>query len=193
MRKDVRGLTLIEVLAVIAILGILFVLLIPRINVAGDKAKEAGVKTDFRSYEMSIEQVMMEQSGLPRLSTGTIDIGKSIIEINKVLDGEMIFEGNSAEGNTVKKDPWDRKYLYKFINTNQRDDHAVAVYSLGKDGEANVEGPKNDDYVLVVHYKDGITKACTFGLSNNIGKVLINGGGELTNLAGQLNSIYGCE
>ena len=59
-----RAFTLVEILIVVAVIGILFVTLVPRIDFAGDKARETGVKTDFRSFELAAEQILRENAGL---------------------------------------------------------------------------------------------------------------------------------
>ena len=182
-KKDNKGFTLIEVLIVIAIIGILFAVLVPRINVGGDKAKEAGVKTDFRSYEIAVEQVMIENSGLPDDTNGKT----AFSEINKVLDSEMfLLTGEDEDGKddkdnilTAKSDPWKKQYNYKIdssidggvvngvIKAEGVTDHYFAIRSGGKDAKLD----DDNDYILVVHYKDGKVKTCTKGLSNDIGEV----------------------
>ena len=185
-KKDNKGFTLIEVLIVIAIIGILFAVLVPRINVGGDKAKEAGVKTDFRSYEIAVEQVMIENSGLPDDTNGKT----AFSEINKVLDSEMfLLTGEDEDGKddkdnilTAKSDPWKKQYNYKIdssidggvvngvIKAEGVTDHYFAIRSGGKDAKF-VDDNDDNDYILVVHYKDGKVKTCTKGLSNDIGEV----------------------
>ena len=61
-----RAFTLVEILIVVAVIGILFVTLVPRIDFAGDKARETGVKTDFRSFELAAEQLMRENAGVAK-------------------------------------------------------------------------------------------------------------------------------
>ena len=56
-----KAFTLVEILIVVAVIGILFVTLVPRIDFAGDKARETGVKTDFRSFELAAEQILREE------------------------------------------------------------------------------------------------------------------------------------
>ena len=45
-----RGFTFVEVLFVIVIIGILAAILIPKITTESDRAREAGVDVDFRSF-----------------------------------------------------------------------------------------------------------------------------------------------
>ena len=58
-----KAFTLIELLIVIAIIGILFIVLVSRVDFATDKAKATGVQTDFRSFQMAFEQVARENAG----------------------------------------------------------------------------------------------------------------------------------
>ena len=51
MTNKKSGFTLVEILVVILIIGLLFVFLVPKIDNATDKARETGIKTDFRSYQ----------------------------------------------------------------------------------------------------------------------------------------------
>ena len=59
--KRKKAFTLVEILVVIAIIGILFMFFVPRIDFAGNKARETGVKSDLRSFMLATEQVMCEQ------------------------------------------------------------------------------------------------------------------------------------
>ena len=58
-----KAFTLIELLIVIAIIGILFIVLVSKVDFATDKAKASGVQTDFRSFQMAFEQVAKENAG----------------------------------------------------------------------------------------------------------------------------------
>ena len=68
-----RAFTLIELLIVIAIIGILFVVLISRVDFATDKAKASGVQTDFRSFQVAFETVSKENAGFASLGWDTGD------------------------------------------------------------------------------------------------------------------------
>ena len=68
-----RAFTLIELLIVIAIIGILFVVLISKVDFATDKAKASGVQTDFRSFQMAFETVSKENAGFASLGWDTGD------------------------------------------------------------------------------------------------------------------------
>ncbi len=71
MRK--QAFTLIELLIVIAIIGILFIVLISKVDFATDKAKASGVQTDFRSFQTALEMVSKENAGFNTFGWDTGD------------------------------------------------------------------------------------------------------------------------
>ena len=62
-KMNKKAFTLIELLIVIAIIGILFIVLVSKVDFATDKAKATGVQTDFRSFQLAFEQVAKENAG----------------------------------------------------------------------------------------------------------------------------------
>ncbi len=58
-----KAFTLIELLIVIAIIGILFIVLVSKVDFATDKAKATGVQTDFRSFQLAFDTVAKENAG----------------------------------------------------------------------------------------------------------------------------------
>ena len=68
-----RAFTLIELLIVIAIIGILFIVLVSKVDFATDKAKATGVQTDFRSFQVALETVARENAGFNTFGWDTGD------------------------------------------------------------------------------------------------------------------------
>ena len=99
-----RAFTLVEILIVVAVIGILFVTLVPRIDFAGDKARETGVKTDFRSFELAAEQILRENAGLGKFADETALCGEN--GINLYLDKAIQFDDSTFE--CAKEDQWNQ-------------------------------------------------------------------------------------
>ena len=68
-----RAFTLIELLIVIAIIGILFIVLVSKVDFATDKAKATGVQTDFRSFQVAFDTVAQENAGFNTFGWDTGD------------------------------------------------------------------------------------------------------------------------
>jgi prepilin-type N-terminal cleavage/methylation domain-containing protein len=88
-KRHSKAFTLVELLVVIAIIGILFIVLVSSVDFANDKAKASGVQTDFRSFQVAIEQVAKEYDGLATLGW---DIGDA--NGNKIRDSVDIGDTN---------------------------------------------------------------------------------------------------
>ena len=98
-----KAFTLVELLIVIAIIGILFVVLISKVDFASDKAKATGVQTDFRSFQVAIESVAKEHAGLATFGWDTGDTNgdrirnsydKGDTNKNGIEDNAEVFIGN---------------------------------------------------------------------------------------------------
>ncbi|MCR4719096.1 MAG: type II secretion system GspH family protein [Firmicutes bacterium] len=158
-----QAFTLVEILIVVAVIGILFVALVPRIDFAGDKARETGVKTDFRSFELAAEQYLREKGGVSEIASVADLCGNGAI--NMYLDNAMQFE---TTGDSTKADPWNQEYSVQIIkpssvgNTNNG---AIVFVCNGKD---SLKSADSDNYVLVVTYVDGQIESETTGFSSNI-------------------------
>lgn len=162
-KKAKRGFTLVEILIVVAIIGILFISLVPRIDFAGDKARETGVKTDFRSFELAAEQLIREKAGLADFDDVAELCGDS--GINLYLDDDMQF---NTSGSSLKDDPWNQWYdvqIAKDSDSDNPNNGAIIFLSSGRDG---LFFKTEDNYALTVAFVDGKIMTETIGFSTNI-------------------------
>ena len=107
-----RAFTLIELLIVIAIIGILFIVLVSKVDFATDKAKAAGVQTDFRSFQMALDTVAKENAGFNTFGWDTGDANQDGIrnsydegDANKdgIQNGTEVFTGHKVYAETFTK------------------------------------------------------------------------------------------
>ena len=161
-RTKKKAFTLVEILIVVAVIGILFVALVPRIDFAGDKARETGVKTDFRSFELAAEQLLRENAGVAKFAD--VDALCGTNGINLYLDKALQF----TNGTSAKKDQWNQEYtvqLAKPDSAGNPNDGAIIFISNGKD---SVLSQDEDNYALAVVFIDGQIESSTIGFSSNI-------------------------
>ena len=144
--KNKKAFTLIELLIVIAIIGILFIVLVSKVDFATDKAKASGVQTDFRSFQTAFEQVARENSGYATLGWDTgDDNGDRIrnsydkgdngsgggIAQNGIQDGTEVFVGSKTYGE-------DWTGTYTLVNPDNSKD-ASAFVALENAINANLD------------------------------------------------------
>ena len=95
-----KAFTLIELLIVIAIIGILFIVLVSNVDFATDKAKTTGVQTDFRSFQVAFETVSRENAGF---NTFGWDVGDTKrMDFDEALAGYTYTNANKDAGDRVR-------------------------------------------------------------------------------------------
>lgn len=143
MFKNQKGFTLVEILVVIVIIGILFTVILPRIDFASNKARETGIKTDFRIFAQASEQYLRESAGKTLTAAG----------LNEFLDKAYTVTGTAS----AKKDPWGDAYVVRIDAVNTK----ITIESSGKKGV-----PATPDYLTTSYYYQGSIDLCTSGLKN---------------------------
>ena len=107
-RRDNKGFTLIEVIAVTIILGVMATMLLPSIDGAGAKARNAKLKNDLATLDQAIASYKLES--LDKLVPAYIARNKGFKDAkNKDLaytanDPTYTLSGTDTEGNTITSD-----------------------------------------------------------------------------------------
>ena len=141
IKANRKAFTLVELLIVIIVIGILFIVLISRVDNTTNRANETGVKTDIRALQTAIHQVGVEQGEFtPNLLLLTE-------QLNKNLDTELLLR---VEGNKIKTDstdPWGMEYELRY-NQPSNTKGQIVIISAGPDMHFDTK----DDILSVVVY-----------------------------------------
>jgi len=187
MFKNQKGFTLVEILVVIVIIGILFTVILPRIDFASDRARQTGVKTDFKAFQTAAEGYFRETAGQGLTTTG----------VNTYLDKALQISGTATTVATAavaanptfidsnKEDPWGTKYKF-FIAKPSAQSAQIIIKSTGKTG--------GNDYYSATYYSKGTIESCTanFGGTQDIKLSSISiattpPGGDSSNCGGNIS------
>ncbi len=125
------GFTLIEIMVVVAILGILAALVVPRIMDRPDEARTVKARNDIR--------VLVNQLNLYRLDNFVYPSTDQGLEALVSRPGGQPEAPNWRQGgylDQLPRDPWGRPYLY--LHPGQRGE--FDVYTLGANGQSGGEG-----------------------------------------------------
>lgn len=123
--KKVKAFTLIEIMVVVVILGILAVMIVPKVMGRPDQARMVKAKQDLLSLENALELYKLDNGDYPTTEQGL----KSLVKKPEI---EPV-PGEWKEGGYVKrlpKDPWGHAYHY--ANPGEHGD--IDLYSDGKKG-----------------------------------------------------------
>ncbi len=130
-----KGFTLIEVLVVVAILGILAALVVPRIMDRPDEAKRLAAKTNVNAIVQALKLYRLDNGTYP-----TTDQGLAAL-VQKPTTAPV--PANWKQGGSLDnlpKDPWGGDYQY--LNPGVHGE--IDVFSLGADRARGGEGNAAD-------------------------------------------------
>ena len=130
-----RGFTLIEVLVVVAILGILAAIVVPRIMDRPDEAKRVAAKADIGAIVQALKLYRLDNGGYPTTDQGLLALVQK--------PATQPIPPNWKQGGYLDKlphDPWGGDYQY--LSPGVRGE--IDVYSLGADRARGGEGNAAD-------------------------------------------------
>ena len=129
MNKTMSGLTLMEILIVVVILGILGAVVVPNILSRPDTARVQAAQTDLRALSQTLEIYRLDNFQYPSSEQG----------LESLVDRPSGFpepKNWNPEGYLKKlpTDPWGSPYLYEKTGSS------YSLISLGADGQEGGEG-----------------------------------------------------
>lgn len=133
-RRD-SGVTLIEMMVVLVIIGIVAALIVPNVIGRPDEARAAVAKSDLRTIAASLEMYRLDARAYPTTAQGL----KALIE----KPTETPVPDTWAAGGylpTMPLDPWGKPYVYQ----SPADSVPYALTSLGADGVPGGDGVNAD-------------------------------------------------
>ena len=129
-----KGFTLIELMAVLVILGILATIVVVNVSPVFQRANIEKIKADIAQTEKALEMYKFNELKYPATSEGL----DALVNPHSGLKNPYLFPEDGYIS-AIPLDPWGREYLYEFPPRKSR---KFDLYTLGADG---MEGGSGDD------------------------------------------------
>jgi len=129
-----KAFTLIELLIVIAILGLLAALVVPNVIGQSEQAKQKLVCVQEKSLKDSLDSFKVSEGTYPTTEEGL----KALIQNPNPQKYKSYPNGGFLGSDKLPKDPWGGDYIY--INNNGK----IDIISLGADNKEGGSGENKD-------------------------------------------------
>jgi len=136
-RRLEKGFTMIELMAVLIILGLLATVLVRNFMGQTDKARVTTTKVNLRLLHSAVTQFKMDTGQFPTEEEGLM------VLIEPPLELENYQPGGYLETTEIPKDGWGRDFVYRLWPESGK---PFAIISYGADGEEGGEGYDTDLY-----------------------------------------------
>jgi general secretion pathway protein G len=135
LRRD-AGVTLVEMMVVIVIIGLIAAVVAINVLPAQDTARAEKARADIRTMEQALELFRLDQSRYP-----ATDEGLEILAAQPTADATGLTKRSEPYVRRLPSDPWGRPYNY--VQPGQ-EGRPYDLYSLGADGREGGEGVNAD-------------------------------------------------
>ena len=136
MKKYNKGFTLIELMAVLVILGILATIVVVNVSPVFQRANLEKVRADMAQTTKALELYKFNELTYPNTSQGL----DALITPNSELKNPFLFP-DGGYISSIPLDPWGREYLY--ISPPQKSRN-FDLFTLGADGLEGGTGENTD-------------------------------------------------
>jgi len=126
--RDEEGLTLIEVMLVVIILGVLVALIVPQFAGRTEQARRAAAEADIKAnIATALELYLMDNGVYPTTEQGLV----ALLEKPQRPPIPLSWQGPYLKKSTTLKDPWGQPYEY--LSPGQHNPEGYDLYSPGPD------------------------------------------------------------
>lgn len=132
-----NGFTLVELIIVLAIIGLIMALVAPRLMEQFDKSKVVTARAQLRSLESALMSMRLDIDRYPSNAEGLLLLQRPAADVAESWQGPYL----AAD---VPKDPWGRPFIYR---EPQTPDGRPVIGTLGSDGSAGGNGTARDIFV----------------------------------------------
>lgn len=132
-----NGFTLVELIIVLAIIGLIMALVAPRLMEQFDKSKVVTARAQVRSLESALMSMRLDIDRYPSNAEGLSLLQRPAADVAESWQGPYL----AAD---VPKDPWGRSFIYR---EPQTPDGRPVIGTLGSDGSAGGNGTARDIFV----------------------------------------------
>ncbi|MEM7411913.1 MAG: type II secretion system major pseudopilin GspG [Myxococcota bacterium] len=135
--RRARGFTLIEIMAVVLIIGLLSTLVGIAIFPQIDKARVNTARSQLKMLDAALETYRMDNAKFPTSEQGLVSLVRPPADARNAPPG-----GSYLREKRVPADPWGNPYQYEA--PGQHNKHAYDLWSLGADGAPGGTGVDAD-------------------------------------------------
>jgi len=136
-RKTRKGFTMVELMAMLIIIGLLATLVVTKVAEQIDKARVVTTKANLKSLHNKVNEFKMDTSRYPTEEEGLMAL------IEQPSDVENYPSGGYLETTEIPKDAWGREFYYERFPESGKE---FVIISWGSDGEEGGEGYDGDLY-----------------------------------------------
>jgi general secretion pathway protein G len=129
-RKRKKAFTMVELMAMLIIIGLLATLVVTRVATKIDQARVTTTKANLKSLHAAVNQFKMDTGRFPSEDIGLIEL---IEQPSDVINYEP---GGYLETTDIPKDAWGQDFIYERFPESGK---PFVIKSLGADGEEGGE------------------------------------------------------